>query len=319
MSQAEKEARLGVNMARPPSANTYYVLANVLEDRGSYREAKDTFSLALNTARKTDDSGSELSSRRGLIRCADALQEFDESGRLLQTLQQDGKSTAWDWSSHANALSASDRYQQAGDSYRVAAELKGPYTNWCSAADMYSVTPQKDNVLFCARKCVETGTGEKGSDHTLGKAHREIADVLSKRGVYTEALNHAKEATVLNSEDPFGYDTMADALTGLRRFDEAVNMEQQALRLSDGKFGWMHFKLGVAYSSLENWEFALQSFQKSSELDPKDASSAYNAALCHQKLHHWGDAIQWYQEYLKRDPNADDRAQVLNTIRILSQ
>ncbi len=319
MSQAEKEARLGVNLTRTPSAESYYVLANVLEDRGSYKEAQSTFGLALNTARKTDDPDSELSSRRGLIRCADALQEFDESGRLLDSLMQDGKSTAWDWSYHADRLSANSLYQKAGDSYRAAAELKGPYRYWCSAATMYSITLQQDSALFCARRCIETGTGEKGSEHSLGTAHRQIADVLNARGVYTEALNHAKETTVLSSDDPYGYDDMAEALIGLRRFDEAVNAEQQALRLSDGKYAWMHFKLGSAYFSLENWNFALQSFQKASELDPKEPASVYNVALCHQKLHHWSDAVQWYQEYLKRNPTADDKARVLEVIRVLSQ
>jgi tetratricopeptide (TPR) repeat protein len=319
MSQAEKEARLGVSAARSPSAESYNVLANVLEDRGSYKEAQSTFRLALNTARTTDDSDLELSSRRGLIRCADALLEFDEAGRLLQALTQEKKSTAWDWSYHADKLFAKNLYQQAGDSYRTAAELKGPYRSWCYAANSYSIAVQKDSVLFCARKCIENGTGEKGSEPLLGIAHREIADILNERGVYTEGLNHAKEATVLISDDCFGYDAMATALIGLRRFDEAINVEQQALRLSDGQYAWMHFRLGSAYFSLENWDFALQSFQKASELDRKEPASAFNVALCHQKLRHWFDAIRWYQEYLKRNPTADDKAHVLETIRLLSQ
>ena len=49
--------------------------------------------------------------------------------------------------------------------------------------------------------------------------------LVSPRGVYTAALNHAKEATVL-SPDAFGYDDM----DGLRRFDEAVNAEQSTAK-----------------------------------------------------------------------------------------
>ena len=320
MARAEKEARLAVSTARTPLAETYFVLANVLEDRGSYRDAQSTFGLALNTARKTNDSDRELSSTRGLIRCADALGEFDEAGRLLENLKRDGNCSSWDWSMHADRLDRNLLYRQAADSYRTAAELKGPYTNWCSAAvDFTMVKGQEDSVLFCARSCIENGTGEKGSESSLGAAHREIADVLNSRGVYSEGLNHAKEATVLSSDDPFGYDTMAVALIGLRRFDEAVNSEQQALRLSDGKYGWMHFNLGSAYFSLENWNFALQSYEKAAGLDPKEPASAYDAALCHQKLHQWTDAVKWYQEYLKRKPDAEDKSKVLETIRILSQ
>jgi tetratricopeptide (TPR) repeat protein len=320
MAQAEKEARRAVSATRTPPAETYFVLANVLEDRGSYKEAQSTFGLALDAARKTNKSDWQLPSTRGLIRCADALGEFDEGGTLLENLKRDGNSNAWDWSFHAANLEAHALYRQAGDSYRTAAALNGPYTNWCSAAtDFTVVTGQEDSVLFCARKCIENGTGEKGSEVNLAMAHREIASVLNDRGVYTEGLNHAKEATVLNSNDAFGYDDMGVALIGLRRFDEAVNAEQQALRLSDGKYGWMHFNLGSAYFSLENWSFALQSYEKAAELNPKEPASAYNVALCHSKLHQWSDAVSWYEEYLKRNPDASDKAKVLETIRILKQ
>lgn len=320
MPLAEREARAAVSIARVPSAEDYSVLANVLEDRGSYKDAKANFRLALDTATKADDSENRLSSIHGLIRCADALREFDEADRLLAQLRRDGKSTTWDWSFHADNLLKNDLYQRAGDSYRAAGELDGPYTNWCTAATMYSVTPQQeDSVLFCARKCIEKGTGQKDSEADLGEAHRQIADVLNSRGVYLEALNHAKEVTVLKPDNAFGYDDMAVALEGLRRFGEAVTAEEQAVRLSDGKFGWMHFHLGSAYFSLENWQFALQSFEKAAELAPDEPASAYNVALCHQRLGHFVDAIHWYQEYLKRKPNADDKVEILELIQRLRQ
>jgi len=112
---------------------------------------------------------------------------------------------------------------------------------------------------------------------------------------------------------------MAVALIGLHRFSEAVNAASQAIRLSDGKYGWMHFNLGSAYFSQENWSFALQSFEKAAELSPDEPASAYNTALCHQRLRQFSEAVHWYQEYLRRKPNADDRAEVLETIRLLKQ
>jgi len=319
MSQAEKEARLAVTTTRAPSAEAYSVLANVLEDRGSYRDAKMNFSLALDAAKKVNDSDLRLSSTRGLIRCADAQKEFDDADRLLDGLRRDGESTAWDWSSHANRLSSNNFSQRAGDAYRAAAELNGPYGNWCSAATMYALISQQDSILFSARQCIEKGTGIKDSERQLGNAHRQIADVLNDRGVYIEALNHAKEATALQADDAFAYDDMAVALIGLRRFSEAVTAAGQAIRLSDGKFAWMHFNLGSAYFSLENWDFALQSYEKAAELSPEEPAAAYNAALCQQRLGHFGDAVHWYQEYLRRKPNATDKAEILERIRLLQR
>jgi cytochrome c-type biogenesis protein CcmH/NrfG len=46
----------------------------------------------------------------------------------------------------------------------------------------------------------------------------------------------------------------------------------------------MHFHLGSAYFATENWQFALQSFEKAAQLDPKEESAPYNAALCALRL-----------------------------------
>ena len=89
--------------------------------------------------------------------------------------------------------------------------------------------------------------------------------------------------------------------------------------LSDGKYGFIHFNLAAAYFDAENWESARESYQKAAELDPKEPLSAYNVALCLSKQKLWLDSAQWYEEYLKRRPDAPDRAEVLNRIRILRE
>jgi tetratricopeptide (TPR) repeat protein len=110
---------------------------------------------------------------------------------------------------------------------------------------------------------------------------------------------------------------MAEALIGLHRFEEAINAEQQAIRLSDGKYGFMHFHLGQAYFDLENWEFAQQSYEKAAELDPNDSASAFNIALCLGHLKYYLDSAKWFEEYLRRNPNASDKNDVLARIKTL--
>src|SRR5439155_17647802 len=116
------------------------------------------------------------------------------------------------------------------------------------------------------------------------------------RGVYEEALSHAKEATTLNSENASAYDQQAVALLGLHRNQEAINASKQAIRLSDGKFGIMHFHLGSANFETENWQFARQSFEKAAELMPNSDASAYNVALCLRRQGLFLDAVHWYEE-----------------------
>jgi tetratricopeptide (TPR) repeat protein len=92
---------------------------------------------------------------------------------------------------------------------------------------------------------------------------------------------------------------MAEVLHGLQRFEGTITGAQQAIQLSDGKFARIHFRLGSAYFTLQNWDFAQQNFDKAPELDSKMPAAVY----C-------GDAPKWYKEFLRRNPSASDRSNV---------
>jgi tetratricopeptide (TPR) repeat protein len=151
----------------------------------------------------------------------------------------------------------------------------------------------------------------------LSFAHIEIASVLNQRGVYQEALNSAREASVLDPSNAWAFDAQAEALLGLRRFQEAMNASNQAIRLSDGKYSYMHFKLGSAYFELGNYEFARQSYEKAAELNPSDDAAPYNVALCFARLGFNHDAARWYAEVLRRNPNHPEKQEILNRIQVL--
>jgi tetratricopeptide (TPR) repeat protein len=128
--------------------------------------------------------------------------------------------------------------------------------------------------------------------------------------VYEESLSHATAAVSMDPDNYAGYDVQADALFGLRRFQECINAAKQAVRLSDGKYGWLHFRLGAAYFETQNWEFARQSFERAAALDLKGPSAAYNLALCFERLGYKTDAARWFQEVLRRDPNSPDKDEI---------
>ncbi len=101
------------------------------------------------------------------------------------------------------------------------------------------------------------------------------------------------------------------------RFQEAINASKQAIRLSDGKYAWMHFALGSAYFEIQNWELSKQSYEKASELDSKDSAAPYNIALCMTHLGYYRDAANWYEEVLRRNPSHPEKAEILNRIQTL--
>lgn len=215
-------------------------------------------------------------------------------------------------------MASGGNYLASGRAYWQAAAAGGVWTDWCNAARyLYGENGTSDSVLMLARKCIEVGTGKKDSDETIADAHDSIAGILNNRGVYQEAATHAREATTLDPSNPFAFQNLSLAFSGLKRSQEAINAARQAIRLSDGKYANMHFQLGSAYFDVEDWDSARQSFEKAAQLDPKSDSAAYNTALCLAKLRYFRDAANWFEEVLRRNPKHSDRQDILDRIQSL--
>jgi tetratricopeptide (TPR) repeat protein len=320
LERAERALRSAVRSAKQPSPAMYYHLADVLEDRGSTVEAEVTFRAALESSMAAGDLDIRADSTRGLVRTAYSLGKQSEGAGWFNALVASGRASAWDWEGHGRQLDRQGEFAEAGKSYQQAALLGGVWTNWCEAEASFSLADgAEDSVLACARRCVSEGAGKKNSEGHLALAHVNIAVVLNQRGVYQEALSHAREASALDPSSAWALDAQAEALLGLRRFQEAINAGTQAIRLSDGKYAAMHFRLGSAYSGVENWEFARQSFEKAAQLSPKDDAAAYNVAICLARLGYYSDAAGWYEEVLRRNPGHRDRQEILRRIRLLRQ
>jgi tetratricopeptide (TPR) repeat protein len=148
----------------------------------------------------------------------------------------------------------------------------------------------------------------------LVRAHTVISWMLNTRGVYEEGANHARQAITLTADNAWAHYWLAQALNGLRRFTEAVSSAKAAIRLSDGKDARMHFTLADAYFAMKQWPEAVQAFTKAAELEPTDAASAYNVAASYHNQQYYSDALKWYRETLKRDPNHPDKAEIQSRI-----
>lgn len=316
--RAEKALRTALKLSKPPSATIHYHLADVLEDRGIHIEAESNFSRALDLSKKSADPLLQAGSFRGLVRTAYSQGKRGEGDAWFKAFVDSGMVNAWDWQQHGNRLDGVKQYREAAQSFQQAALLGGGWTNWCEASGSFVYAGgEADAVLFAARKCISAGSGKKDSEKWLAPANYQIATVLNERGVYQEALSHARETTALNPSHSWAFNVMAEALLGLRRFQEAINASTQAIRLSDGKYSSMHFNLGSAYFEVENWILAKNSFEKASQLNPKDDAAVYNVALCCARLGYYRDAANWFDEVLRRNPSRKDRQEILSKIQIL--
>jgi tetratricopeptide (TPR) repeat protein len=325
LERAEKSARQAISQAiaqkKQPSAEMYYWLGDSLEMRDLHQDADAALRRALELSRATAGDGQQAGILRDLITVSEGLKRPADIDKWFSSLSQIGQANAWDWTKQAKRLDAAARFAEAGASWQKAAESdNSAWSNWCEAAGSFeAATDREDSTLYTARRCIALGAGKDKAEGKLALAHGAIASVLNDRGVYEEALSHAKEATTLNAEYAYAYDQQAVALLGLHRNQEAINAAKQAIRLSDGKFGVMHFHLGYAYFETENWQFARQSYEKAAELMPNSDAAPYNVALCFQRLGLYLDAARWYEEVLRRNPNRAEKQDILRRISILRQ
>lgn len=320
LKRAESMFRECVKLSKAPDPAVLSALAGALESLESFVEAERDFTEALRLYEFAGNADGQAKCLTGLVRIHYASGKPEAGNAAFKSLVGLDKATPWDWWFQAQRLEDAGQYHDAGEHYERSAELNEEWLwfNWKEAARMFVIIEKDhDRALYCARKCIAAGSGQEGSEGNLAYSHRIIAIVLNRRGVYQEALNHARESVVLDPEDAWAYDAQAEALIGLRRYLEATNASNQAIRLSDGKYYGMHFNLAFAYFNLENWELAAQSYKKAVELNKSDPSSPYNLALCMLKLGYYDDAARWFEEVLRRNPNHPDRQSIQSRISTL--
>jgi tetratricopeptide (TPR) repeat protein len=135
-----------------------------------------------------------------MVRTGNSLEAFAESDRWFSLLVEPGDASAWDWQGQGGRQFARKDYKSAGDSYVQAAQSPYLWNDWRPASIAYSLIDSgaEDDALKAARACIQNGAGKKDSDTLLASAHNTAAGVLNKRGVYEEALSHAREAVAID-------------------------------------------------------------------------------------------------------------------------
>ena len=219
---------------------------------------------------------------------------------------------------YADFLAEEGEHSAAGRAYLHAAdgytETPLQFRAICSAAVRFWSGGETDLHIRSARICIELGSQVAESDARVGTAHRLLASSLIGRGVYDEAIAHAKNAIAIANDDAWAYHYLAAAYDVLGRDSEAVQAAKTAIRLSDGRWSVMHSTLGSAYFDIENWPLARAAYAKAAELNPSDTASAYNVAMCYINEGYTRDAAAWLEEVLRRHPQHPERDEIQKMI-----
>lgn len=132
---------------------------------------------------------------------------------------------------------------------------------------------------------------------------------------FTTAESHARQALALDPTDQWAANALAEALLALERYTEAAAAAERAIALSDGRHSTMHFNAVSAYFELRDWSRCVRAFQKAAELNPDEANSAYNVALCMARQGYYRDAAHWMEKVLQRYPDHPERLDIQAMIR----
>jgi S1-C subfamily serine protease/Tfp pilus assembly protein PilF len=318
LKQAEEAFRAALRLATEPSAYLYFNMGLALSMLEKANEAELWFLRALEmTEAREYIHGSIV---KELWMSAKASGRHRESDQWFERLSSLDRASAEEWKARAEELCRRSENKACGEAYKNAAVTGGDWVMWCNATVAFARDGgDDDGVLYCGRKCLSLKGDDEYSKIGRAQAHQRIARVLNKRGVFEEALTHARAAKSLLPNDASTLTLESAALLGLNRGHEAIAAAKEAVRLSDGGDAEMHYYLGRAYYEQSRWSLAMQSFERAAELDPKHARAALGTASCLEQMGHAPEAARWYEEALRRNPAQKGREDILERIRRLGR
>lgn len=299
-----------------------FVIGSIRNEEGAYPEMVPMLTQVANA--KLNVCGNDLtqSAYRQLIVASAESKQPEAAEKWFRRYAADYSPEAYEWDSEGDRRSAARDYRNAADAYEKAAENNYYAYDSCYAVSQnFGITGTEDAVLSDGRKCIDssvrlrTKENQQHFDEQLPFVYREMASVLETRGVYQQALEYVKESLALKAEDPFALNTEADILEDLGRNSECIAAESAAIRDSDGKYAWMHFRLASCYFEAENWSQAATSFRLAADADKSDAAAAFNLGLSLSRQGFDADARQWFREALSRKPDDQTRAKILDALK----
>ncbi|MFP5235380.1 MAG: trypsin-like peptidase domain-containing protein [Acidobacteriota bacterium] len=325
LTEAVSTASLSVKEGRGSSSLlANYVLGGADDIRGDFVEAIHHY-LPL-AAGDINQCGEDLTKLavQNLIRENQKTQRLDEAERWFSVYESKYTPSAYDWDSEGDRQYSLKGFKSAASAYEKAASDGAFYRyDYCFAtgAHYFQDPTDEDGVLQDGKACIDAYAQNtyKSNDgyfsSELPFVHEFMADVLQRRGVYDGALDHAREAIRLKPDYAAAMDTEGTIYLNTQRFSECESVEKEAVRVSDGKYPYMQFRLGTCYFSEENWAMAENSFRIAANADRTDAASAFNLGLSLSRQGMDSDAQVWFREALKRNPDPELRAKIQNALR----
>lgn len=136
-----------------------------------------------------------------------------------------------------------------------------------------------------------------------GPAHLNFGTALLNAGHFPEAALQLEKAIQLGSRSETAHSLLADALTEMKRWDEALTHYQAALA-ANPNFAEAHNGLGLLRLQQGDHQAAAESFRQALRLKPGMPHALGNLAYTYSAMGRHQDAAQQYSAILDLNPDA---------------
>ena len=148
-------------------------------------------------------------------------------------------------------------------------------------------------------------------DASYVDAHKNLAIVLLAQRKLTEALTAIEKAERLASQNTSILTIKADIYRVQENFEFAINQYQKVLSINPNYVNALH-NLGLTYKLIEQHEHAFACFNKARELAPQLSQIDFNLANTLFEQEKYEQAEQFYWSALNKKPNDIEVHQTLN-------
>jgi len=173
--------------------------------------------------------------------------------------------------------------------------------------DSKKITPDQEESLNVASQCLAMA---------FNTTHEDAKDLPCLLDLLTNACpdKMAKvEATDEQKEQAQKFKNEGNALVKEKKFKEAVEKYTQAINCQESAI--FYCNRAAAYTSLENYEEALQDCKKAISFDP-DYSKAYSRmGLIYSKIDLFAESENCYEKALKLEPDNDSYKKNLEIVK----
>ena len=166
----------------------------------------------------------------------------------------------------------------------------------------------KSRALEHMRRAVEL-------DPRLAPARNNLGQFLLESGCPDQALPHCQAAIALQPEMPEAHNNLGNAYRALGHYAEARWCYAEAIRLNP-QMSHACTSLALTLQLEGRWDDALPWLRRATELQPGSLEYWKLLAKAEVEREHFPEAIDCYQEIIKRDP---DDAKAHNTLGLLLQ